>query len=59
MKKKFEELCTPEQLENLSSFRIEKKKKNATIKHHKFITKMIKRARILGLLPFSHLKLFS
>jgi ribosomal protein S18 len=57
MKKKLEELCTQEQLDALVSFRIDKKKKKESVAHHKFVTKMIKRARVLGLLPFSHLNL--
>jgi hypothetical protein len=55
--KKFEELCTQEQMEQLISFRIEKRNLKLKVKEHKFIVKMIKRARILGLLPFTHMNL--
>ena len=57
MKKKFEEVCTHEQIDKLVSFRITKKSKNELRSRHKFVEKMIKRCRLLGLLPFSHSKL--
>lgn len=55
MKKPCEQICTSEQLDILTSFCIQKRAIKTKAKHHKFLTKMIKRARILGLLPFSHM----
>lgn len=57
MKKKLEEVCNQDQLDQLISFRISAREKKVKVKHHKFIVKMIKRARILGLLPFTHINL--
>lgn len=54
MKKNKEQICTQEQLELLTSFCIVKRKDKVKAKEHKFLTKMVKRARVLGLLPFSH-----
>lgn len=55
--RKYDELCTPEQLGILNTFKISKRKSGTQAKKHKFIVKMIKRARVLGLLPFTHMKL--
>ena len=57
--KKVEEMCTKEQISNLTGFRIELKNNKMKKKDHKLIEKQIKRARILGLLPFSAKKLYS
>lgn len=59
MTKKLEEICSNEHLAVLSTFRIVQRTKKVKAKHHKFISKMVKRARLLGLLPFTHLNLYT
>ena len=54
-KKNPEEICKAEDLQNLSLCRI-KYQDSIKVKYKSKITKKIKRARILGLLPFTHEK---
>ena len=54
MSKNCTELCKSEHMNILTVSMINLKEKNKRVKEHRFITKMVKRMRILGLLPFHH-----